>query len=137
MPFDGERVRRLRRLRRWTQERLADEVGVSVLTVGQWESLKMEPSGQNLLRLAQVLGVSPLDLYEAGGGPTLKDLRRAAGLSQPDAAAIVQMSVDSVHRYETGQARLPDPYEFWADAYGVSVDVVAAAAERSWVAAGH
>lgn len=128
-------MRKLRRLRRWTQARLADEIGVSRLSIYQWESSRASPWGANVARLAVVLGVAPVELYGAKGGPDLRDLRRGAGLSQAAAAEIVQMNPDSVHRYETGLHPLPDPYEFWADAYGVTVEVVAAAAERSWTAA--
>lgn len=54
----GERIRRLRRQRRWTQAELAVEVGVVRKTVAEWETDGYLPRSVRLFDLARALGVS-------------------------------------------------------------------------------
>ena len=56
--FSGKEIKALRRQKQLTQEDLAMMVGVSRTTIYQWESGKYYPEGQNLIKLAQVLGVT-------------------------------------------------------------------------------
>ncbi len=56
----GQRIKRLRESRKWTQTHLADLVGVTVSAVSQWEldqteNVKLVP----FLRLAKVLETDP------------------------------------------------------------------------------
>lgn len=56
----GQRIKRLRESRRWTQSHIADLVGVTVSAVSQWEldqteNVKLVP----FLRLAKVLETDP------------------------------------------------------------------------------
>lgn len=56
----GQRIKRLRQSRQWTQEQLAGMVGVSLQAVSQWEldlteNVKLVP----FLRLAKVLETDP------------------------------------------------------------------------------
>lgn len=66
----GQRIKRLRESRNWTQSKLADEVGVTVSAVSQWEldqteNVKLVP----FLRLAAVLETDPHYLvFGAGRG---------------------------------------------------------------------
>jgi transcriptional regulator with XRE-family HTH domain len=56
----GERLQNIRRLRMWTQRRLAEEAGVSPTTVSGIEIGKIsKPHFGTLQKLAQVLGVEP------------------------------------------------------------------------------
>jgi transcriptional regulator with XRE-family HTH domain len=70
MPDIGERVQNIRRLRMWTQARLAQEAGVSPTTVSGIETGKIgRPHFGTLGKLARALRVEPeelLDLREAG-----------------------------------------------------------------------
>lgn len=59
----GDRVRRLRKARRWKQADLADKVGVDRVAVSNWERGKYEPKGAHLVKLADVLRA---DSDEAG-----------------------------------------------------------------------
>ena len=59
-------VRRLRHAHGWTQEALADRVGLSSRYVGQVERAQASASVTVLGRLAQALGVEPADLIRKG-----------------------------------------------------------------------
>ena len=53
----GERVKRARRRRAWTQVRLAHEAGVTVRTLHRIEGGIVEPRPSTLHKLADALGV--------------------------------------------------------------------------------
>ena len=62
----GERVENLRRLRMWTQARLAREAGVSPTTVSAIETGKIgRPHFGTLDKLAQALRVAPEELLDS------------------------------------------------------------------------
>lgn len=64
----GERIRALRERRGLaTQGDLAAKVEVSVPTVSRWERGKEHPSGEHLMKLCAVLGVSPDELTVPAG----------------------------------------------------------------------
>jgi transcriptional regulator with XRE-family HTH domain len=66
MPDIGERVENLRRLRMWTQARLAQEAGVSPTTVSGIETGKIgRPHFGTLGKLARALGVAPEELLDS------------------------------------------------------------------------
>jgi len=83
VPDIGERVQSIRRLRMWTQARLAQEAGVSPTTVSGIETGKIGcPHFGTLGKLAQALGVASeelLDSHERGEqqGPVPLSLRWA------------------------------------------------------------
>jgi transcriptional regulator with XRE-family HTH domain len=51
------RLRELREAAGWTQEQLAERVGVKREAVARWEAGKREPGWSNVLALAEALGV--------------------------------------------------------------------------------
>ena len=51
-----------RRERRWTQERLAQAVGVTQATVSNWERDETTPNPSEMIRLALALDLDPFDL---------------------------------------------------------------------------
>lgn len=62
----GERVQSIRRLRMWTQARLAREAGVSPTTVSGIETGKIgRPHFGTVGKLAQALGVAPEELLDS------------------------------------------------------------------------
>src|SRR5215210_8628686 len=64
----GERLENTRRLRMWTQARLAREAGVSPTTVSGIETGKIErPHFGTLTKLAQALRVAPEELLDSRG----------------------------------------------------------------------
>src|SRR5918993_2864892 len=68
MPDIGERVQNVRRLRMWTQARLAQEAGVSPTTVSAMETGKIgRPHFGTLGKLARAPRVAPEELLDSRG----------------------------------------------------------------------
>lgn len=58
----GQRLRELRNARGWSQERLAEEAGITLNYVGNLERGEQGPSLHVLLRLARAFGLSAAEL---------------------------------------------------------------------------
>jgi transcriptional regulator with XRE-family HTH domain len=58
-------VRRLRKAKEFTQEELADRVGVRLSWISEVETAKTNSTIDNIQRLAWALGVEVLDLLKA------------------------------------------------------------------------
>lgn len=54
----GEKLQRLRRARSWTQEQLAERIGVSRQSLSKWESDGALPDTVNVVALADLFGVT-------------------------------------------------------------------------------
>ena len=54
----GEKLQRLRKSRSWTQEELAEKVGVSRQSLSKWESDSALPDTANIIVLADLFGVT-------------------------------------------------------------------------------
>jgi len=66
-PFP-ERLKQLRRDAGLSQRQLADYVGVSTAAVSCWETgIREVPAGNNLLKLAEALGLDPADVMKVDG----------------------------------------------------------------------
>ncbi len=74
----GENIRACRERAKLSQEKLAELVGVSRQAVTKWEKGQSEPNCENLLRLAEVLGVQVADLTPPRPVPKRPDHRRLA-----------------------------------------------------------
>jgi transcriptional regulator with XRE-family HTH domain len=57
------RLARWREAKGWTQQELADRIGVSRTAVTQWESGRTTPTANNLAAVASILGVSMERFY--------------------------------------------------------------------------
>ena len=76
----GERIGALRRAAGLSQERLAEQLGVSRQAIGKWEAGASLPGVDNLQELARALGAvsyTHLDVYKRQA-PTWSRWRRAA-----------------------------------------------------------
>ena len=62
----GESIAEARKKRNFTQEDLAEEVGVSVQAVSKWENGRNLPDIENLLRIAEVTNVPYSYRIDAG-----------------------------------------------------------------------
>ncbi len=65
-----EKIISLRKQLNMTQRQLAAKIGVSHVTISQWESGATSPKGRNLVKLAEILGVSASDLTCGSVDPT-------------------------------------------------------------------
>lgn len=82
----GERIKRARLAKGLTQQDVADGIGVSLISVSNWEVDKTIPKGPNLQKLADFLGVELSYLTPFGDGSIVdfvnselfKDLLREA-----------------------------------------------------------
>jgi transcriptional regulator with XRE-family HTH domain len=72
----GERLRAIRRLRRCTLRTVSERSGLSESFLSQVERGRSSASIASLRRIADALGVSVADLFEPGGPPQPKVLRR-------------------------------------------------------------
>src|SRR3954454_13121061 len=72
----GERLRDIRRLRRATLRTIADRAGVSESFLSQVERGRASASIASLQRIAGALGVAVADLFEPGGPPKPRVIRR-------------------------------------------------------------
>ena len=72
----GERLRALRRFRRCTLRTIAERSGLSESFLSQVERGRSSASIASLRRIADALGVSIADLFEPGGLPGPRVLRR-------------------------------------------------------------
>ena len=60
----GEKVRKLRKARRWSQQELGDRAGVTAQTVWNLETGRHVPETATLLKIARALGVPLSELLE-------------------------------------------------------------------------
>jgi len=68
----GARIRAARRARGWTQDELAQAVGVSRSAVAQWETDRAGQIRGNLTRIAEVLATPVATLLGAEAGRTVE-----------------------------------------------------------------
>lgn len=104
----GETIARLRRERRWTQERLATAIGIQPNYLARIETAAKNATLDTLVAAAEALGVPFAALLGEGGAaqstivpPQL--LAAARGLDEPDLALLVDLSA-AVRRHAAPRA---------------------------------
>lgn len=115
----GERIRAARQAAGLSQEKLAERLGLTRQAVTKWESGQSAPSTENLLRLAEVLGVPVTALLgeEASGpplaGPPLRILsfREFVQLLWGNLRAALIILAGWVLVYLAGRLVCANPYE--------------------------
>ena len=60
----GERVREARIHTGWSQEELANQLGVSRQAVSKWENGTSDPSTSNLIAIAKLFHITPEELLK-------------------------------------------------------------------------
>jgi transcriptional regulator with XRE-family HTH domain len=112
--LDGVRLPSLAHFRRGaglTQRALAARVGAAPSTFAMWEGGKVPVPRRTASELAKALLV-PLDRLAAAPTPQrdprpLRRLRNGAGMTRPEAAAHLGISIGTLSRYEAGERRVP------------------------------
>lgn len=126
MPGAGERLGTMRRLRMWTQARLAREAGLSPTTVSGIETGKIsQPHFGTLTKLARALEVAPEELLDSGEpqpeqGPPPISLRWAKESGEGEfESRLGESSLDNldslVRELEAEQERLQRLYEEFSE----------------------
>mgnify|MGYP005805748533 CR=1 FL=1 len=59
----GTRIRKLREMRKLTQEEMSERCGVSASCVSRWETGSIYPSRKNQKKIAEVLGITTDELF--------------------------------------------------------------------------
>lgn len=68
----GEKIRKLRREREWTQEELGERVQIDKRNVSKYETGHLNPSKKTVEKFAEAFGVSPVELlFDAKTEPSL------------------------------------------------------------------
>jgi DNA-binding XRE family transcriptional regulator len=125
MADTGERLESIRRLRMWTQARLAREAGVSPTTISGIETGKTgRPHFGTLGKLARALGVTPEELLgsrPAAGGPAPLSMGWARDSEESEFERGLESasleSLDSLSReLDAEQARLQRLYSEFPEA---------------------
>ncbi|MDQ3357851.1 MAG: helix-turn-helix domain-containing protein [Actinomycetota bacterium] len=109
--LDVHRLRDLRRQKGWSQHTLSLRVGVQgAAAVSAWERGLAVPRPATLRRVAEVLGVEPVELLAVDNaeGLALRELRVSRGMSLKELAEAANASSSTVRRWESGDfKRLP------------------------------
>jgi len=104
----GEAILRARSDCGLTQHQLARAVGIAGgERISEWERGVSQPRARMIPRLAEALGVAPIELLSVPAGVDLRALRLMAGRSAPEMAQAVNVSVHTYLRWEAGE-RLPN-----------------------------
>ena len=88
----GERIRQLRLERGWTQETLANLLGVSRLAVARWETGERRPRKKYLDKLAEVFGLPMEELL----GVELKGKDKALTLTKASEVSLDPLALQLV-----------------------------------------
>lgn len=106
--LDPHALRRARLRLGLTQEQLAQQVGAGGHNrISEWERGKSSPHPRHLLMLASALGMHPRQLLAPtpAGSLDLRRMRIEAGLSTVELSRLVNVSVPTLKRWESGQVR--------------------------------
>ena len=106
-------VLRLARERRGlSRTQLCQLLDVGRNAVARWEGGQAQPSPRSVPPLAELLGIEALALYAtAASGPSLIELRHAAGLTLQQLSKALDVPYWTVRRFETGETK-PTPADF-------------------------
>lgn len=93
----NERLRRLRTERNWSQQDVADQVGVALITMHRWERGSQQPSAYYRVKLCALFGVSTQELgfLESLSPPTPEEAK-ASTPAPPDATLFEELALWTV-----------------------------------------
>lgn len=108
----GERIKKSRKYKGYTQQELADVLGLSVMTIRRFESNTRQPKLEMLEKIASALDVTVekllfgTDTVEKHFGEQLKNVREEKGFTQTELAQMVGVKTNTIIQYENGN-RMP------------------------------
>lgn len=102
----GERLRKLRTERRWSQERLGFDLGVGKATISKWENGMAEPRLCQLLAIKQLFGDEEVSLdYLIGDAGAAADPVEAPESGDGELSEDEQLLLVRYRRLSTRQRR--------------------------------
>ena len=120
----GEKILKLRKAHGWSQEELADRIGVSRQAISRWESDQAKPDADNIILLCELFGLSAD--YLLGTGVILDNpspsvaVVNSHGLSRRLLIGIVLLVLGILSLLTLGVISALDPWTYSID--GVSYD---------------
>lgn len=86
----GEKILRLRKARGWSQEELAEQIGVTRQAISRWESDAAKPDADNIVVLCNLFGVSADYLLGLQIGEQAQPAGKSVGVTtKPDIYRLV------------------------------------------------
>ena len=80
----GEKIRKLRKQKNFSQEDLAGKLNVHSVTVSKWENGTMQPRTQNIKEMAEIFGVPSSYLIEEDNFPKEFSIRNIIGMNEKE-----------------------------------------------------
>ena len=59
----GQRIKKIRKSKKYTQEKLAELIGIEPQIISYMETVKFSPSPDTLQKLGEILNVKPYEFY--------------------------------------------------------------------------
>ena len=59
----GKRIQEIRKSKKFTQEKLAESIGIETASISNIENGRYFPTAENLDKIMQVLQISPIELF--------------------------------------------------------------------------
>ena len=98
-------IRRYREYRKWTQARLAEELGISVNFLSDIENGKKWISPSSMVKFATVLNIEPFELFKPADAPAL-EVSALFSKYKDEVVQAVSASLNEIYRYY--QAKIED-----------------------------
>ncbi|MCC8178328.1 MAG: helix-turn-helix domain-containing protein [Cloacibacillus sp.] len=80
----GDRIKKVRRYNGMTQEKLAELLGVSRVTISSWENDENAPTADNVIYLSEIFHISTDYLLKDAVKPNAEELERASATRQDE-----------------------------------------------------
>lgn len=126
----AQNLKYLREQNGMNQNEMADVLGLSRATVGNWETGERKPDIEMIIRLAEHFGVSlddlvlkelkpPIPIYASN----LKYMRMRYGMLQADIGKLIGVGQKEISKYEKGNREIPlTKLIILADFFGATLD---------------
>ena len=120
----SERILRARKLKKLSREELAEQMGVSAMTIRRWEKFNTSPRMEEIHKLAQVLNVPVsefIDSPENENAPQIQVIpsQNKTSQSQEINTGMAVMTLQDGRKFEVPAT--PEGYAFLKDLFSISL----------------
>lgn len=105
----GEKIKRLRRDKKVSQEALAAAIGVSNNTVSRWENNAIQPTAKNLVAIAQFFGIST-EYFLSDTDEEREAEKASEGEAVSESVSVAEADGDSAGQPEKSKKSVPKFY---------------------------